>query len=388
MRFTLSLPPQQRVYAAFAIYSFSVGNFFPRLPDLKQAMGVGEGALGLGLIGAPVGTLVALTFAAPLLDRIGYRLAVLLLLPLIALGYAVTVHATTPLELFLILIPIGLLIGGAEVIVSVEADRVEAMTGRRIMNRAHSFWSIGFFAAGVFGAGMAQLGLSPQLHLALVVPLVCVCVWVLLGTYQPAPPRLQTTDTEAPRFALPTMAILILLSVTVSAMLLEGASMDWSAIYMRTVFDSGPFLTGITVAAFAIAQFTARYFADSYVERHSPRAVGRTLLAVLGAGTLVVCFSQSAYLSLLGFALMGAGTSTLFPLAISAAARRTDRPAATNVASITQISFGAFLLGPPLLGFVGEHWGIRWTFGLGLPLIVLSYLMANALGSRPVVAGR
>ena len=70
-------------------------------------------------------------------------------------------------------------------------------------------------------------------------------------------------------------------------------------------------------------------------------------------------------MALLGFGLMGVGTSVLFPLAMSAAAQRTDRPAAANVASLAQVSFVSFLLAPPLLGFVAEHWGIRTSFGLG-----------------------
>jgi MFS family permease len=80
---------------------------------------------------------------------------------------------------------------------------------------------------------------------------------------------------------------------------------------------------------------------------------------------------------------MGVGTSVMFPLAMSAAAQRTDRPAATNVAALAQISFVGFLLGPPLLGFVAEHWGIRWTFGLGLPLVVLSLAVSSILRGAP-----
>jgi MFS family permease len=73
----------------------------------------------------------------------------------------------------------------------------------------------------------------------------------------------------------------------------------------------------------------------------------------------------------------------MFPLAMSAAAQRTDRPAATNVAALAQISFVSFLLGPPLLGFAAEHWGIRWAFGLGLPLVVLSLAVSSILRGEP-----
>jgi MFS family permease len=47
----------------------------------------------------------------------------------------------------------------------------------------------------------------------------------------------------------------------------------------------------------------------------------------------------------------------------------------------------AFLLGPPLLGWVAEHWGIRNAFGLGLPLVLLSLLTAGALGSKAKTQG-
>jgi len=107
------------------------------------------------------------------------------------------------------------------------------------------------------------------------------------------------------------------------------------------------------------------------------------LLAMMATGVLVVFFSPAPFFSMLGFALLGIGTSALFPLAISAAAQRTDRPAAINVAALSQISFVAFLLGPPLLGFVSDHWGIRSAFGIGIPFIILSLLTAGSLGRRP-----
>jgi len=383
MHFGLKLAPQHRVYAGFAIYSFAMGNIFPRLPDIKHAMDIEDGTLGLSLIGTPIGTLTALTLATPILERVGFRRALLSLVPLLALVYAIAVHAPAPLALFLMLLPVGLIIGSVEIILNVEADRTEFLLGRRIMNRAHSFWSAGFFGAGLFGGALAHLGVSPQLHLALIVPIVAISMALFLGRYEAAPHRFAATGDKAPMLARPTLPILVLVAVTLSAMLLEGASIDWSAIYMRTVFDAGPFVAGFTVALFAFSQATTRFFADSFVDRHSPSGVARVLLTMMVAGVALVFFSPAPFFSLLGFALLGIGTSAIFPLAISAAAQRTDRPAAINVAALSQISFVAFLLGPPLLGFVSDHWGIRSAFGIGIPFIVLSLLTAGSLGRRP-----
>ncbi|MBJ6987217.1 MULTISPECIES: MFS transporter [unclassified Devosia] len=383
MRFGLSLPPQISVFGAFFVYSFCMGSMFPRLPDIRSAMNVAEGMLGLALIGSAVGTLISLTFAGPVIEKYGHKRVLLIAIPLLSVLYAASMWAQTPLAFFLLLVPVGLTIGAIEIIINIEADRVEHLIGRRIMNRAHGFWSLGFFAAGIVGATVAQTGLSPQLHLMLMVPVVLVATLLLLGQFKAAPHR-QTSAESGPKFARPTMTIMALVGVCLSAMLMEGAGIDWSAIYMKDLFGVEPFWAGIAVAFVAGSQAATRFVADSFVERYSPVRVARVLLTILLIGTLIVFWAPSAIASYLGFALIGVGSSALFPLAMSAAAQQTDRPAAINVAALAQFSFTAFLLGPPLLGFIAEHWGIQWTFGVGLPLILISLLTSHVLAPKPV----
>lgn len=384
MRFGIELPPQQRVYGGFFIYSFCMGSLPPRLPDIQRAMGVEEGALGFGLIGAAAGTLISLSLAAPWLDKFGYRRSILTLIPLLSLFYAIASFASGPLMFFLLLLPVGLVIGGIEIILNLEADRTEHMLGHRIMNRAHAFWSFGFFSAGIISAAVAQTGLEVHLHLLLMVPIVVIGVALLLGRFDPAPHRSGGSADETKGFATPTAAIMVLVIVTLSAMIMEGAGIDWSAIYMRDEFQVTPFLAGFAVALGALTQAVTRFFVDPFVERYSPTVVSRVLLSILLVGTLLIFLATADWMALLGFGLAGVGTSAIFPLAMSAAAQRTDRPAAINVASLAQTSFVAFLLGPPLLGYIAEHFGIRWSFGIGIPLVVLSLIFADALGKKPL----
>ena len=382
MKFGIDLPPQIKVFGAFFIYSFTMGSMFPRLPDIQRALDVAEGQLGLALIGAATGTLISLTFAGSFIERVGYRRTLLVSLPLLSVLYAIAVWAPSPLTFFLLLLPVGLTIGCIEMIINLEADRVEHAIGRRIMNRAHAFWSFGFFSAGMVGSFVAQSGLSPQIHLAIMIPIITVATLVVLGRFEPAEHRAGGSTDDAPRFARPTLAIMVLVMVCLPAMILEGAGIDWSAIYMRDIFTAAPFWAGFAVALGAGAQAVTRFFADSFVERWNPVVVARGLLSILLIGTLLVFFAPLQWLAYVGLALIGVGTSALFPLAMSAAAQRTDRPAAVNVAALAQISFVSFLLGPPLLGYVAEHFGIRWAFGIGIPLVVLALLFTDALSPR------
>jgi MFS family permease len=387
LRLGLPMAQHRRVFASFFLYAFCMGGFFPRLAEIQRTMGVAEGALGLALIGVAAGTLISLSFGAHAIERMGHRRVLLCILPVLPAFYALAAHAATPLQMFVCLFPAGILIGAVEVVVNLEADRVEHQSGRRLMNRSHAFWSIGFFSAAALGALMAWLGVSPQWHLAGVLLLSVLATVLLLGKFEVAPLREADHhhgDVQPPRFATPTAAILVLVVVTLPAMVLEGAGFDWSAIYMRDVFGSSAFLGGVAVATGAAAQALTRYFADGFVERHSPVAVARSLFSVLALGCGCVFFSGVPWLSLAGFALMGVGSSAIFPLAMSAAAQRSDRPSTVNVAALAQTAFVSFLLAPPLLGLVAQQFGIRWSFGIDLPLVLLSLWLSGVLGASRV----
>jgi MFS family permease len=379
----LPISSARRVYAAFFLYALALGGLYPRMAEIQENMGVAEGALGLGLIGAAFGTLISLTFGGPLIERLGHRKVLLFGLPLVATFYAVASLASQPIVLFLCLLPAGICIGAIEQVVNLEADRVEHALGHRIMNRSHAFWSLGFACAGLLGGLAAEWGLSPQSHLALMVLVVCVATFLALGQFEPARHRPQMTDGLSPnlakRFAWPTPFILVLVVATLAPMMMEGAGIDWSAIYMRDMFNSSPFICGLAVAAGASTQAITRFFADQFVEKFDPIKVSRCMILVLALGVCLVTWGQVFWVALLGFGLMGVGTSVIFPLAMSAAAQRTDRSAAVNVAALAQTSFVIFLLGPPLLGWVAEVWHIRASFGVSLPLIALSFWAAKAL---------
>ncbi len=377
----LKLSAAQRVYAAFFLYALALGGIYPRIAEIQEGMGVAEGALGMGLVGTALGTLISLTFGGDALERMGAKKVLMGAPPLVAIFYAMASYADNPLQLFLCLVPAGICVGAIEQIVNLEADRLEHVLGRRIMNRSHGFWSVGFSCAGLLGGVAAQFGFNPQAHMLVMVGVVCILVVLLLGQFEAAPLRPSTHMEHQPKvkFASPTPAIMVLVTATLAAMLMEGASIDWSAIYMRDVFNSSPFVGGLAVAAGASMQALARFFADRWVERFSPVKVARFLGLILCTGVCLITWATSQGMALLGFALMGIGTSAIFPLAMSAAARRTDRSAALNVAALAQISFVVFLLGPPLLGWVAESFGIRASFAVSLPLIGLSFWAAKSL---------
>ena len=80
---------------------------------------------------------------------------------------------------------------------------------------------------------------------------------------------------------------------------------------------------------------------------------------------------------------MGGGSAVIFPLAMSAAAGRDDRPSEENVAALAQFAFSTFLFAPPLLGIISEHYGLRIAFAIALPFILLSFLKRTVMPKKP-----
>lgn len=378
----MKIAPQHRIYACFFLFAFSLGALLSRLPDLQVQLNVSHSQLGLTIIGMSIGSLISLTFSAPLIEHLGARATAFITVLGTATIYAVLPWLPSAEWVFAGLFLAGLLAGALEINLNVETDRLEAQYGRNYMNRAHGMWSLGFFVTALLGASLRQAGMSTQLHMLLAVTAVFIAgIWMMSGMVNaPHRPNMHTGDT--PRIAFPHWGLLPLCMIGIAAFLVEGAGIDWSAIYMRDVFAVEPFIGGLGLTLFSGFMAATRLMADPIVERFGPRHTAMGLLALAALGALAVGLAPTPWVALTGFTLMGIGCSAVYPLAVSAAAQRTDRPSAVNVAALGQVTFIVFFLAPPLLGFVAEYLGIRNSYLVVLPVILAGLVASRALGTR------
>ena len=152
-------------FSGLFLYAFALGTIFPRLGDLQLEMGLSETQLGLSLMGLPIGVQLSLLVANRIVNY--FTLAQVMIFGLIMIKPATQrLLVGTPIWFFFALLFAGLSVGALEVAVNLEADRVEFGLKQRIMSRSHAFWSLGFFVTGLFGAVMAQLGVSVVFHFA------------------------------------------------------------------------------------------------------------------------------------------------------------------------------------------------------------------------------
>lgn len=383
------MTPQRLIMAVFFLQPVAFGSWLVRIPDVQSHLELGPAGLALALLGMPIGILLTLPFAGRLVGWLGARRILIWGFPTYLCAMMLPAFSNSLWALFVTLAILGVSIATLELALNVKADRVEKSSGAMIMSTCHGFWGLGIMAGSLLGSGLAALGLTPATAIVLVAVLlmpVCQMASRLLPTY---PPDAQVdAPSEKKRFDLPGAALLGICFFTLGITMTEGAIADWSAVYLRDVFGSDAALAGLGYSLFALTLALGRFVGDRLKARFGAVSLARVCGVLALAGILVVVTSPAHYVTLIGFALVGLGASVGFPLAVTAAASLTDRPAASSVAVLSFVALIGFLVGPPLIGFVAEVGGLRVGIAMLLPGLVLSLVLTGMLAPRSAGSGR
>ena len=375
------------VLAIFGVFFFEssvIGQWIPRIPDIKSTLGLSDSELGLGLLAFPLGTMVGLSIAGSLIARIGLRQSCRIALPLFALIFIGVGWATSLVGLMVVLAFAGIAIGVCETAMNTEAARIERHAGKRLMSRCHGFWSLGTMAGALVGAAFADASISVGVHFLVALPFIAIAGF-FAASFLPVLERVDEQRAEDSNdggesvFRLPHRAIVLLCVMPLGIMMVEGAFIDWSAVFMRDVLSASPWVIGITYSFFSIVMAAVRMFGDSLATRFGDLAVVRVsaLAATIGIG--MFAFSPNTPFALVAAALCGAGVAVVFPLAVTAAANRPGRSSADNVSALNMIAFSAFLLAPPLIGFVSDAFDLRIALAVLVPFAFLTFALSGQI---------
>jgi MFS family permease len=389
------LTPQRLTMLVFFLQPIAFGSWLPRIPDVQQALGLGPAGLAVVLLGLPAGTLLTLPFAGPLVGRIGARAAIMVGFALYAIAVSLPAFAPDPILLFIALMACGSTLSFVELGLNVEADKVEKATGSLIMSRSHGFWSLGIMTGSLIGSAFAAAGVEARWSILCVTAATFV-IGPLVGRLVPdyGPDTHSAAPGEKPHgLRLPGWALLGICFFVFGITMTEGAMADWSAVFLREVMGAGG-EAGIGYSVFAAFVAAGRFGGDWAKSRIGAPLLARlsVLLALLGIAILAI--APNFTIALLGFGVIGLGASVGFPLAVTAAADLDPSRASTNVATLSFIALCGFLVGPPLIGFIGEHFDLRAGLAALLPLLVVSLILSGRLNragastQTPVLEGK
>lgn len=389
----LGLTPRRVVAArngdlvVFAVNGFALASWMSRIPDIKQILGLTPGSLSLLLLAVSAGSLVGLPLAGRLAHRFGALTVVRLGLALAMTGELVAAVAVqfsgSPWWVVPGLLFVGLGNGVWDVSQNLEGTRIETALGRAIMPWFHAAFSGGTVLAALVGAGLTALKVPVLAHIGVVVVLAAVAV--LWGTSQFLPTHGEETEhadgaTPKARSAWLEPRTLLIGMIVLSAAFAEGTANDWMAVAFVDGHHLPNALGVVALAVFLTFMTAGRIFGTRLLDTYGRVVVLRILFAMAIVGCLLVVFGPT-WLAFIGAAIWGVGASLGFPVGMSAAA---DDPARApmRLSVVATIGYTAFLAGPPLLGFLGDHFGVLKALTVVGAISVLAMLIVPV--ARPI----
>ncbi|MYR41323.1 MFS transporter [Streptomyces sp. SID5910] len=364
------------VAAVFAVHGAVTGSFATRVPWIQDHAGVSAGQLGLALAFPALGASVAMPLAGSVSHRFGARTALRGLLALWTLALVLPSLAPNLLTLCLALFVYGATAGMSDVAMNALGVEVENRLNKSIMSGLHGMWSAGALTGSAAGTLAAHLGADARLHHVLAAGVLTVlglvaCTWVL--DLQPA-----EDEDPPPRFALPPRSALLIGAVGFCAVFAEGASLDWSAVYLRDQLETSAGLAAACTTGFTLTMAVARLAGDKVVDRYGAVRTVRVsgVLATLG-GLLVVVGGHPA-VAMSGFALMGLGIAVVVPLCFAAAGRAGSNPSLA-IAGVATITYTSGLVAPSAIGGLAQATSLVVSFGLVTVLACCLVLFAKVL---------
>ncbi|MGE9806959.1 MFS transporter [Janibacter sp. G1551] len=375
------------VFAVFALNGAGFATWAARIPDVKAGLGLTAGQLGIVLLFLSVGSLAGLPLSGRIADRIGPAATVrfggaVWTVGLLVAALGVTVFAS-PTVLAVGLAAVGFGVGVWDVSMNLEGAAVERRLGRAIMPHFHAAFSAGTVASTLVAAALSWAGVSVGVHFAVGGVLIAAGMLVAVrGFLGRDGDELTPEDPGAPAPVAPRSAwleprTLLIGLVALVAAFTEGTANDWIAVAFVDGHGLPPWAGVLAFATFLGAMTTGRLIGTALLDRFGRVPVLRALLVMAAVGTLLVVFGSPA-LAYVGAAIWGLGTALGFPVGMSAAADDESR-AAARVSVVATIGYAAFLAGPPLLGFLGDHHGVlRALLAVGA-LIVPALLVLPAV---------
>jgi hypothetical protein len=364
----------------FAVHGAVSGTFAARVPWVADHVGVGAGGLGIALLMPGVGALLAMPLSGRLVHRFDLRTLVrVLILAWCAALLLPALPGTLPV-LCATLVAYGAAAGLADVAMNAHAVLVEERIGRSVMSGFHGWWSVGGLAGSAVAVPVARAGVGAPAHFATVTVVAATAAGWLFRHRPPAEVE------EPPAFALPSRAVLPIGLIGLCAVFAEGASLDWSAVYVRDLLHHPAATGAATVAVFSVCMAAGRFGGDWLVRRVGAVHAVRLSGVCATAGALTVVVAKPVALVIAGFGLLGVGIAVVVPLVFAAAGRIGDQPG-RSIAGVAGIAYGSGLIAPGVIGGIGHLWSLTASFTLIVVLTAVMGAGATALGPSRVACG-
>ncbi len=365
------------VSAFFFLNGLCFSSWGSRIPAIQANHGLSEAGLSALLLCIPIGALLSLPFAGWLVSRAGSRPVMLAAALLYALFLTLIGLAANPFVLGAMMFLFGFIGNLGNISVNTQAVSVEALYGHTIMSSFHAVWSLAGLTGAGIGTVMVNLFIPPLMHFIFISVLALILTGIAYRYTLPEQAQ-PVGVSRPPIFVKPDRTLIGLGVIAFCCMICEGTMYDWSGVYFAKAVAAAPGQVTMGFMAFTAATTSGRLAGDWLTRRYGITGMLRGSGLLTAAGLLLSVLLPYPIPAAAGFFFVGLGVSTVIPLVYSAAGKSSAMSQSMALAAVSTLGFFGFLAGPPIIGFIAEAAGLRWSFAV----IALMGLMITFLASK------
>ena len=366
--------------AGFAAVGVFWGSFAALVPVLKPQVGLSDGQFGLALLITSIGAVMAM-WLAPLAERgLGAR-ALGVLTALLAVATLLPGHTTTGVTFTLAMLGVTMTSGTLDVAMNARVSALEAQVGRSLMNLNHAVFSVAYAICALATGFAREAGLGP----AAILTGGGLVIGVLMLQAFAAP--VGDGDHEADGVEVAPLPWTLLLPggmIILIAFMSEQATEGWSALHLERNLGAGAAQGALGPALLGITMAVGRLAGQVVANRVSERMVIRWAAVTAGIGACIAATAPSLGVAYVGFSILGLGVSVMAPMAYAWIGRMVpNRYRSHAISRISVVGYAGFFIGPPMMGFLSEGFGLSTSFlTIGGILFAVPLLLVPVLSRR------
>jgi len=351
----------------FLVHGLIVSSWVSRIASIKSALRLGDGELGLALLGTAIGSVAAVPFTGALVSKFGSKCTVKWTSIGFALALVLPAISHDGFTLFAALLVFGAMAGANDVAMNAQGVGTEKLLRVPVMSRFHALFSIGGIAGAALGGLVASRGVSSMAHLAF----AAAALMILASLAPRFTVETRNGETRPGRMNLRRVpvALLALSAIGFCIFLSEGAIADWTGVYLKQILRTTDGTAAAGYAVFSAAMAVFRLGGDAITAKIGRGWTIRGGATIAAAGLGLVVSTHSVAWAMGGFAAAGAGLSSVIPLVFAGGGRVASVSEGAGVATVSGLGYLGFLAGPPAIGFISQVASLR--VGLFV-LVVLS----------------
>jgi len=354
------------LYGTWAIY----------IPTIKEKLALDKAELGLALFAFALGIFSIMGFVPKIIKRFGSGLSTKYTVLSLPILYVFPFISNSFTVLFISLFLMGVVQGILDISMNNLVTLIEKKNRINLMSAMHGFFSLGGALAGL--GTFAISSFNPVFHI-LIITSCCVLINLILSKHYVNYKGTQEAKQKVDWSYIKTLFLLGLISFVIMGS--EGAIADWSGLYLKDISLAPAKLIGAGFLVFSISMTIGRFFGDSISQQYGSQRVLSlgALIACIGYGLVLI---NELYWSIIGFGLIGLGFSVMVPELFRVTAKTSIVDTAKALTLVAGFGYSGFLIGPVLLGFTAEQFGLEFSFYGLLSCCIFVLLISFALVIR------